>query len=202
MVIHTAYRQDGTDAWAINVEGSANVAIAAAAVGARLIHISTDVVFDGRAGAPYTEADRPSPITDYARSKAAAEEAVVTHHPSPLMVRTSLIIGGPGHEPSKHEVAATDPAAVFFDDEMRSPIAVSDLATALIELSETGIAGVLNVAGADDLSRAEIAEIVIGGPVRRTHSPPERPGDCRLDSSRARALLATPLRGLREVFSS
>ncbi len=157
VVIHTAYRRDGPDAWAINVEGSANVAIAAAAMGARLLHISTDVVFDGRAGAPYTEADRPNPITDYGRSKAAAEEAVVAHHPNAVIVRTSLILGGPGHEPSQHEVAVTDPAAVFFDDEMRSPIAVFDLASALIELSVMGVTGVLNVAGADDLSRAEIA---------------------------------------------
>ena len=61
VVIHTAYRQDGPTARAINVDGAENVARAAAAVGARLVHLSTDVVFDGRKGAPYVEEDPLSP---------------------------------------------------------------------------------------------------------------------------------------------
>ena len=61
VVIHTAYRQDGEGAGEIVVDGSENVARAAAEVGARLVHISTDVVFDGRKGAPYVEADTPHP---------------------------------------------------------------------------------------------------------------------------------------------
>jgi dTDP-4-dehydrorhamnose reductase len=56
VVIHTAYRQDGPGAWEVTVDGAGNVARAAAAVGARLVHLSTDVVFDGRKGAPYVEA--------------------------------------------------------------------------------------------------------------------------------------------------
>ena len=72
-VIHTAYRQEDAN---VNVEGSENVARAAAAVGARLVHLSTDIVFDGRKGAPYVEEDPPSPVTEYGRSKAEGERRV------------------------------------------------------------------------------------------------------------------------------
>jgi len=76
VIIHTAYRQDGEGAWLTTVDGTANVARAAAGAGARLLHLSTDVVFDGRLGRPYREDDRPTPVTDYGRAKARAEAAV------------------------------------------------------------------------------------------------------------------------------
>lgn len=200
VVIHTAYRQDGPDARAIVTDGSENVARAAARVGARLVHLSTDVVFDGRAGRPYREDDAPSPCSAYGAAKAEAEARVVDAHPGALIVRTSLIVGGPGHAPSKHELAALDPEATFYDDELRSPVLVADLAHALLELAALEVSGPLHVAGADDLSRADLAELVRGGPVRRASAPPGRPLDCRLDSSRARALLRTELRGVRTVL--
>jgi len=201
VVIHTAYRQDGDGAREIVVDGSENVARAAVTVGARLIHLSTDVVFDGRKGFPYVEEDRPYPCTEYGRAKADAEVRVTDAAPDALIVRTSLIVGGPGHEPSKHELVARDPAATFYDDEIRSPIQVGDLASALLELAAHDVSGPLNVAGADDVSRAELAELVAGRPVRRAAAPPGRPLDCSLDSARARALLRTELRGVRSVFA-
>ncbi len=201
-VVHTAYRQGGEGAREIVVEGSENVARAARAVGARLVHLSTDVVFDGRKGAPYVEDDPLSPCTDYGRAKAEAEERVAAAHPGALIVRTSLIVGGPGHAPSKHELAAREPAMTFFVDEIRSPVQVGDLAAALLELARLDAAGPLHVAGADDLSRADLAELVAGRPVRRAPAPPGRPLDCSLDSSRARTLLRTELRGARTVFEA
>ena len=200
VVIHTAYRQDGEGAREIVVTGSENVARAATAIGARLVHLSTDVVFDGRKGAPYVEADVASPCTEYGRAKADAEERVRAIGPRALLVRTSLIVGGPGHAPSKHELAARDPAATFYDNEIRSPIQVGDLAAALLELAALDLAGPLNVAGADDVSRADLAELVTRSPVTRSEAPRERPLDCSLDSSRARSLLSTRLRGVRTVF--
>jgi dTDP-4-dehydrorhamnose reductase len=201
-IVHTAYRQDPPDAWSTNVDGSEHVARAAARTGSRLVHLSTDVVFDGRRGRPYREDDEPSPCTDYGRSKAEAEQRVRAEHPGALLVRTSLIYGGPGHAPSKHELAALDPNASFYTDEIRSPVQVGDLAGALLELIGTGIAGPLHVAGADDVSRADFAELAAGAPVTRVPAPPGRPLDCALDSSRARALLETPLRGVRAVLGS
>jgi dTDP-4-dehydrorhamnose reductase len=201
VVIHTAYRQDGDGAREIVVDGSENVARAATAVGARLVHLSTDVIFDGRKGVPYIEADEASPCTDYGRAKAEAERRVVGASPDALLVRTSLIVGGPGHARSKHEVVALDPEATFYDNEIRSPIQVGDLAAALLELAHLDVSGPLNVGGADDVSRAGLAELVAGHAVRRAPAPPGRPLDCSLDSSRARALLQTDLRGVRSVFS-
>jgi dTDP-4-dehydrorhamnose reductase len=201
VVIHTAYRQDGPDAHAVTATGAGNVARACAELGARLVHLSTDVVFDGRAGRPYREDDRLSPVTDYGRAKADAERLVATADPTALIVRTSLIVGGPGHEPSKHELVALDPDATFYEDELRCPIQVTDLARALVELTTLDLAGPLHVAGADAFSRAELAALVAGTAVRSVPAPPGRPLDCRLDTTRATRLLRTPLRGVRTVLS-
>lgn len=202
VVIHTAYRQDEDD---VNTVGSENVARAAAAVGARLIHLSTDVVFDGRKGAPYVEEDPLSPLTEYGQAKAEAEIRVALAHPDALLVRTSLTYGGEAHaralrRASKHELAARDPGFTFYTNEIRSPVQVTDLARALLELAELDTAGPLHVAGADDLSRAEFAELITGGSVSSGPAPETRPLDCSLDSSRARRLLTTNLRGVREVL--
>jgi len=198
VVIHTAYRQEGATAHAVNVEGTEHVARAAARVGARLVHLSTDVVFDGRKGLPYVEEDEPSPVSEYGRTKAEGERRVAAAHPGALIVRTSLIVGGA--QPSKHELAAGRPGT-WFTNELRSPVHVTDLATALLELAELDIAGPLNVAGADDVSRAELAALVAQRPVATAEAPPTRPLDCRLDSSRAQALIRTRLRGVREVLA-
>ncbi len=195
-MIHTAYRQEDAS---VNVEGSENVARAAAAVGARLVHLSTDVVFDGRKGAPYVEGDPLSPVTDYGRAKAAAEVLVAREHPEALIVRTSLIYGGA--EPSRAESMARDAALTFFTDEIRCPVQVGDLAAALLELAGLDVSGPLHVAGADAVSRAAFAELVAGIPVRSEPAPATRPLDCRLDSSRAQMMIRTRLRGVQEVLS-
>ena len=199
VVIHTAYRQDGPDADAINVDGSQHVARAAAEIGARLVHLSTDVVFDGRKGSAYVESDEPSPVTEYGRTKAEAERRVADAHSGALIVRTSLIYGGP--QPSKHELAARDPFTAFFTDEIRCPVQVGDLAAALLELAALDLAGPLHVAGADSVSRAEFAELVVGRPVQKEPAPESRPLDCRLDSSYVQELIETRLRGVREVLA-
>ena len=196
VVVHTAYRQDDPN---VNTEGSENVARAAAAVGARLVHLSTDVVFDGRKGSPYVEEDALSPVTGYGRSKAEAEARVAGAHPAALIVRTSLIYGGA--EPSPAELMARDPELTFFTNELRCPVRVGDLAAALLELAALDVTGPLHVAGADAVSRAEFAELVSGRPVRSSPAPETRPLDCRLDSARAQAMIRTRLRGVREVLS-
>jgi dTDP-4-dehydrorhamnose reductase len=195
-VVHTAYVQDGHDAWAVTVDGAEHVARAAA--GIRLVHMSTDVVFDGRKGAPYVEEDEPSPVTDYGRAKAEAERRVAAAHPEALLVRTSLVYGGA--EPSKHELAALERRHAFYSDEIRCPVHVADLAAALLELVTLDVSGPLHVAAADAVSRAEFAELIVRKPVATTTAPPGRPLDCTLDSRRAQRLMRTPLRGVRTVL--
>jgi dTDP-4-dehydrorhamnose reductase len=195
VVVHTAYRQDEP---VVNALGSENVALAAAAVGARLVHLSTDVVFDGRKGSPYVEEDPLSPVTEYGRSKAEAEARVALAHPHALLVRTSLLYGGP--EPSKHEAAACAPGNTFYTDEIRTPIRVQDLAAAVLQLAELDAAGPLHVAGADAVSRHEFAELIAKRPLPGAPAPPGRPKDCSLASGRAEAILETRFRGVREVL--
>jgi dTDP-4-dehydrorhamnose reductase len=210
-VIHTAYRQ-GDDARLVNVEGSANVAAAAHEHGARLVHLSSDLVFRGGLGRPLNEDDAVDPITDYGRTKADAERAVIAAHPEALIVRTSLIYGGPGHpgDPSNHETFALEAArrereATFFENEIRSAVQVSDLAHALLRLAAIDVTGPLHVAGADAVNRYEFARLIAAaygedpGQLKAGDSGPDRPADCALDSSRAQSLVGG-LRGARDVL--
>jgi dTDP-4-dehydrorhamnose reductase len=201
-VIHTAYRMDDA---AVNVEGTRAVVAAAAAAGARLLHLSTDVVF-GDGERPLTEDDPPGPVTEYGASKLEAERACPL---DALIVRTSLLYGG--ERPSPHEVAAIEAAdgardMAFFTDEIRCPIAVGNLAQALLELAATDVTGLLHVAGADALDRLAFARLVAAhhgrdpGALRGGVGGPGRPKRLALDCSRARALLRTRLRGAREVL--
>jgi len=212
-IVHTAYLQEGPDAWATNVDGSANVAAAAARRGARLIHLSTDLVFDGRAG-PYAEDDAVNPLLEYGRSKAAGERIVAERHPAATIVRTSLIYGGEGlsgHERRILDVVDGRADLAFFTDELRCPVHVTDLAGALLALAAIARAGPLHLAGADGVSRYELACLVAAANGRETAHlrtttsagiEPERPRDCRLDCSRATALLGGPLPGVREILGN
>jgi dTDP-4-dehydrorhamnose reductase len=195
VVVHTAYRQT-VDAWSTNVEGAR--AVAAAARTARLVHLSSDLVFDGRRGR-YREEDAPAPVNEYGRSKVEAEWIVAHAHPDALIVRTSLLYGG--REPGPQEKLARE-GTRFFVDEIRSPVVVGDLAAALLELARLDVCGPLHVAGADDVSRYDFALLLGADPRRiaRARTTPDRAPDVSLDSSRARALVATRLRGVREVL--
>jgi dTDP-4-dehydrorhamnose reductase len=181
---------------------------------ARLVHVSSDVIFDGTKTGPYTEDDPPNPITEYGRAKADAEGSVRAAHRGALVVRTSLLYGG--REPSRHErlacVAAEGRGGMaFFEDELRSPVVVGDLAAALLELAARDEEGILHVAGADTVSRYEFALLLArahglpGDGIRRSRlagSGLVRPANCALDSSRARALLRTRLRGVVEYAAA
>jgi dTDP-4-dehydrorhamnose reductase len=197
VVIHTAYRQ-GAGEWEVNVEGSA--AVAEAARGLRLVHLSSDVVFDGTRGR-YREEDAPDPVNAYGRSKAEAERLVSELHPDATIVRTSLIYGGA--EPGPQERLAAE-GTRFFVDEIRSPVQVGDLAEALLELVELELPGPFHLGVADDVSRFDFAVLLGADPdvIERAHTTPDRAPDVSLDSSRAAGLLQTRLRGAYEVLSS
>lgn len=206
LIVHTAYRRDDEG---VTLDGAGVVAGAAAQAGARLIHMSSDLVFGGRLGRPLTEEDPPDPVLDYGRWKARAEEQVREAHPGALLVRTSLIYGIA--RPSDHErlaLSALDGADIaFFTDELRNPIEVGDLAGALLELADQDARGPLHVAGADAMDRLELARLLVAhrgrdpAPLRGRPGGPDRPKDCRLDLSRAADLVTTRLRGAREVLA-
>jgi dTDP-4-dehydrorhamnose reductase len=195
-VIHTAYRQ-GEGEWEVNAVGAGNVAEAAS--GVRLVHLSTDLVFDGRRGR-YREEDEPAPVNSYGRSKAEAERRVAAAHPAATIVRTSLIYGG-GEEGPQERLARENRR--FFVDELRSPVQIGDLAEAILELLPLDVPGPLHLGGADDVSRFDFAVLLGADPAKLepTRTTAERAPNVTLDSSRARELLSTRLRGVREVLS-
>jgi dTDP-4-dehydrorhamnose reductase len=214
IVIHTAFRQQPPHLWEVNARGAQHIALAAAHVGARLIHLSSDVIFDGeRAGGKYTESDIPAPITDYGKSKADAENLVREACPSAVLVRTSLIYGFPAidrHTRFVLDIVTGKRRAALFQDEYRCPIFVGDLAAALLELGTQSYQGVLNIAGTECLSRYEFgvllaqahgydASLIPAG--WSQESPHPRPRNCALDVRLARQILRTPLRGVREILA-
>ncbi|WP_405093592.1 sugar nucleotide-binding protein [Micromonospora sp. NBC_01392] len=204
-VVGTPYRVDD---WAVTADGAAYVASAAAEVGARLVHLSSDALHAGRP-APYADDEPPTPVYPYGAAKAAAETAVRAVDPGALLVRTSLILG----EGSKQLQRCRDALAgraTLFSDEIRCPIDVTDLAAAVLELLPTDLAGPLNVAGPDQVSRADVGRLL----ARRLGVDPaglrtittaaaglHRPIEVRLDSARATGLLRTRLRGVAELFA-
>jgi dTDP-4-dehydrorhamnose reductase len=200
-LIHTAYRQDPPDAWSVIVDGSRTAAEVASAAAARLIHMSTDVVFSGARGR-YVEEDELDPVTDYGRAKAEAEHAVAAADPGALIVRTSLLYGGA--TPGRQERDALEARFPFFTDELRCPSHVGDLADALLELVALEVSGPLHVAADEAVSRCELARLLARRDVpctSTTEAGITRPLDCTLDSSRARALLTTRLRDVHEVLA-
>lgn len=212
VVIHTAYCQEGPYLWDITAQGSQHVATAAADCSASLIHLSSDVIFDGESNRPYTETDIPTPITPYGCAKVDAERFVSMTLPSATIVRTSLIYGFvpiDRHTRFILDIADGNHHAALFADEYRCPIFVNDLASALLELVEQPAPGILHIAGADTLSRHQFGQLLAEAHGRdpsrliarsSAESPTPRPRNCALACSRAQTLLRTPLRGVREVL--
>jgi dTDP-4-dehydrorhamnose reductase len=159
-VVHLAYRKDDPR---VIIGGSVAVARAAADVGARLVHMSTDVVFGGRS-LPYTEHDVPSPSTDYGRWKAEAEVEVMAVNPRALLVRTSLVYGTDRLATIQLDVERAlrgQSSTTFFTDEYRCPVHADDLAAAVAQLARRPeLTGPIHVAGPQPLSRAEFARQV------------------------------------------
>jgi dTDP-4-dehydrorhamnose reductase len=207
VVINAAYRKAD---WSSTADGAAHVALAAASVGARLVHVSSDAVFSG-AAVHYDETSVPDPIAPYGAAKAAAETAVTAICPDAVMARTSLIIGDGGsvHEQRVRALATGRMSGVLFTDEVRCPVHVADLAAALLELASSDHAGIHHVAGADAVSRHELGTLIArrdgldaaalpSG--RRAGTDLPGPIDVRLDCTATRQRLRTELRGARQFL--
>jgi dTDP-4-dehydrorhamnose reductase len=196
--------------WRVSADGAATVAAEAAAVGARLVHVSSDALHAGRP-APYTEDDAPTPVTVYGAANAAAETAVTAIDPSAVVVRTSLIYGSAEGKQEQLVLGLLDgrQRGVLFTDEIRCPVHVADLAGALLELADSRFAGILNVAGPDAVSRAEFGRLIARAHGRDPAALPTglstdagigpRPLDVKLDTSLARSVLRTRLRPIAAV---
>lgn len=213
VVVHTAALNpgQGDDLHGVNVIGTGNVAKAVAAAGARLIHTSTDIVFDGTKG-NYTEADVPAPVTDYGRTKADAEDAVTAAGAEAVIIRSSLVYGW---RPTVARAAQwmidtvnRDEPLQLWSDELRCPIWVESLSAALVELAGLDYTGFLHLGGSQVVSRYEFGIKLLqfaGADTSRVEAiatPDDwiRPLDCTMDTSLAASLLETSLPGLDEVL--
>jgi dTDP-4-dehydrorhamnose reductase len=215
-IIHCAAMSRSVDceknpeaAWLTNVEVTRRLAGLAADI--PLLFLSTDLVFDGKKG-HYSETDLPSPLTQYGRTKVAAEE-IVLKNPRHLVVRTSLNGGASfsGDRGFNHELRQAwcrGEDKPLFTDEFRSPVHASVTARACWWLLAGKQAGLFHVAGTERLSRFEIGKIVAArhpelSPRFHASSIAEYAGlprapDTSLDCSKVAPLLPFPLQGLRQ----
>jgi len=169
-VIHTAALTDvdGCErqrdlAVAINRDGAANVARACATRGVRLVHLSTEYVFDGAAG-PYRETDPTNPLGWYARTKYAGELAVQEAGGDWAIARTTVIYGHAPHVRANFvlwllgKLRAGERASIV-DDQVGSPTLADNLAEMTHALAASGHVGVFNTVGADVISRYQFARL-------------------------------------------
>jgi len=154
-------------AFAVNGAGPGHLAEAAAVVGASIVHISTDYVFDGTKGTPYTEDDTPNPLSVYARSKYEGEQRVMASGVSACVLRTAWLYGRHGKNFVKAILAAAargGPLKVVAD-QVGSPTSTVDLAQAIARLIQTPARGLFHVANTGACSRFEFAQAIVQGSV-------------------------------------
>ncbi len=186
----------------VNTRGSALLAELARRTGARLVLVSTDLVFDGARG-HYREDDPPRPLSVYGRTKADAEAAVLAA-PRTAVARVSLLFGPalagrPSFFDALLAALRRGSPVTLFRDEWRTPLGLRTAARALVELARSDVTGVVHIGGPEKFSRLEMglrlaeqlgvtsSSIIAAG--RDDHPAAEpRPRDTSLDSTRWRAL--------------
>src|SRR3954447_11142171 len=147
-------------ATAVNGTGAGNVGRAAAEVGARLVHVSTDYVFDGSKRTPWVESDPVGPIGAYGRSKLAGEAEVAAATPQHAIVRTAWLFGAGGRNfvDTMLELCRKHDEVSVVTDQVGSPTWTVHLAEALVELAEReSDVGILHAAGGGACSWYELA---------------------------------------------
>jgi dTDP-4-dehydrorhamnose reductase len=194
--------RDPARAEAVNVGVTRLLAELADAARARLVFVSTDLVFDGRCGG-YTEENAPAPLSAYGRSKAQAEDAVRSC-PRALVARVSLLFGPtltgrPSFFDEQALALRQRRPCTLFADEWRTPLSLPAAARALVALAEADCTGVLHLGGPERMSRLEMGRrlaaslgadpsMIVAANRDDVPAPEPRPRDTSLDSSRWRGL--------------
>lgn len=154
-------------AYAINAVGPHNLALAAAATGAKLVQISTDYVFDGSATEPYREDTPIGPISAYGRTKAAGEAFVLATHPTgSYIVRTAWLYGqhGPNFPKTMLKLAAARDTLTVVDDQVGQPTWTADLAEQVVALLDANApAGIYHGTNSGVTSWFGFAQAVFAG---------------------------------------
>jgi dTDP-4-dehydrorhamnose reductase len=151
---------DWQGAEAVNAQGARHIASAAAEIGAMIVHVSTDYVFDGSKREPWLESDPVAPLGVYGETKLTGERAVAAANPAHAIVRTAWLFGAGGRNFVDTMLAlgaARDEVSVV-TDQVGCPTWTGHLAGALVELAERpGETGIHHVAGAGSCSWNELA---------------------------------------------
>lgn len=213
-IIHQAISSRSHDEIAAIIPAARHIAEAAIDHHVRLVHVSTDMVFDGE-NAPYTEQSPTAPLSPYGAAKAFAEGLITSMMPEALIVRPSLIYS---FDPVDKQTGwilegmRKGEAVRLFTDEFRCPIWVDTVSLALLELAATRHEGVLNLGGPQSLNRWEHGMKMLKylgvepGPnvVKSTvvESGLKRPRDLTMDVSKAKRWLRTPLLTVDEAFEA
>lgn len=152
----------------INVALPRHLAQISTHLGARFLHVSTDMVFDGHSEAPYRSTDMPCPTNLYGQTKLMAEREVLEHNTEdPVVLRIPILMGrSPSGQRSPHEklIAAIKAGEKLklFCDEYRQPTTVGNVAEVLLELSERrDLHGIFHWAGSETVSRFEMGQRIL-----------------------------------------
>lgn len=210
-----AAETDEDTAYAVNATGP-GVLAAATAGRARLLHVSTDYVFDGRADSPYAEDAPTGPLSAYGRTKLAGERAALGVHPAVHVVRTAWVYGaaGPNFVKTVARLEGQRETIAVVDDQLGSPTWSRDLAYALVSLGRSSAApGIYHATNAGEASRHALARAVFeelgADPDRVTAAttdafpaPAPRPAYSVLANQRWRSAGLPPLRDWREALAA
>lgn len=188
------------EAFAVNGAGAGNVAAAAAEVGAAVVYISSDYVFDGAKGAPYVESDQPAPLSAYGRTKLAGEEATAAANKRHFIVRSAWLfgIGGGNFVETMLRLASIQNEVLVVRDQVGSPTYTWHLAYGIVRLIEGIEYGIHHMAAEGQCSWYEFArEIfeqakvdckVLSGTTDMLGRPAPRPAFSALTSQRKHAI--------------
>ena len=151
---------DWRTAEAVNAQGARNVAAAAAEIGAFVVHVSTDYVFDGSKREPWVESDAVAPLGVYGETKLAGEQAVASVNPAHAIVRTAWLFGAGGTNfvDTMLGLGTQRDEVSVVTDQVGSPTWTGHLAGALVEVAERpDDTGVHHIAGSGSCSWNELA---------------------------------------------
>lgn len=201
-------------AWKVNVGITENIAKLCKENGAKMIVCSTDSVFDGIKGY-YTEKDVPHPINYYAETKVAAEKIVLASSEKNIVARLALVMGLPVLGKGNSFLADTieklgkGESVKFPENEIRTPVDVVTLGSALAELAGCSYGGIVHLSGNTRINRYEMAiqiaeklgyskSLIESTDSNSMHGRAPRPNDASMDNTLAKRLLQTPFRTLAE----
>lgn len=221
VVIHTAAianidfcQKNQNIAQGINVDVTKEIASLCKKAGIKMIHCSTDTVFDGKKGM-YVEDDLPNPVNFYAQTKVESEKIVLSASDKNVVARLALVMGlrvtekGNSFLSDLIEKLKNNEQVKFAENEIRTPIDLITLGAALAELAGNNFSGIIHLSGNTRINRFSMAkqianamnfdmELIISTDSNSIPDRAPRPNDASMENSKARQILKTRMLSLQE----